>query len=179
MFFILSLTRLKDKRFGADGGQRQAAMDDLHTHRLESGTMKIDEVPQDDNKTYQGYGTKAMYALDGEGRYVKTTTSGWDVEEVVLRDVLDDFTRKAAEAKTRALAGLTSPIEYYLFKRLMDLSALSQAMGLAKWRIRRHLRPEIFRKLSDTLLGRYADIFRIDIDRLKHFKEICTGDDDS
>jgi hypothetical protein len=141
--------------------------------------MKVSEVPQDDNKTYQGYGTKAVYALNGQGRYTTATTSGWEVEEVVLRDVLDDFALRTADAKARVLEGKTSPIEYFLYKRLMDLSALAQAMGIAKWRVRRHLNPRIFRKLNDKLLGQYAVLFRIDIDRLKNFKENCDSDTDS
>ena len=61
--------------------------------------MKIEDVPQDDNPTFKGYGTKAVYAVDERGRYIKTATSGWDVEEVVLRDVLEDFDALAADAK--------------------------------------------------------------------------------
>ncbi|MBR9981008.1 MAG: hypothetical protein KFF50_08280 [Desulfatitalea sp.] len=141
--------------------------------------MKIDEVPQDDIPIFRGHGTKAIYALDKHGRYTKTTTSGWAVEELVLRDVLEDFELKAAAAKTRILQGVASPIEYFVNRRLMDLSALAQAMGIAKWRVKRHLKPGVFDKLNDALLQRYADLFRIDIATLKQFKEILARDPDS
>lgn len=141
--------------------------------------MKVEQVPQDDNETYQGFGTKAVYAVNGSGRYTKTKTSGWNVEEVVLRDVLADFERLAADARQRVLKGQTSPIEFFVYKRLMDLPALAHAMGMAKWRVRRHLKPKVFRKLSDKLLEQYADLFRIDVEVLKHFTENTTIDTDS
>ncbi|RJQ68930.1 MAG: hypothetical protein C4519_22205 [Desulfobacteraceae bacterium] len=133
--------------------------------------MKIKEVPQDDNKTFKGYGNKAVYALDENGRYTKIATSGWEVEEVVLRDVLADFEALAAEAKKRVREGKSSPLEYFIYKRLMDVSGLAQAMGIAKWRVKRHLKPKFFNKLNDKLLQRYAELLRIDITVLKNFKE--------
>lgn len=133
--------------------------------------MKIDEVPQDDNQTFKGYGTKAVYAVDEQGRYTKTATSGWAVEEVVLRDVLEDFDELAADAKRRALRGEVAPIEFFLYRRLMDLPSLARAMGLAKWRVRRHLKPKVFRKLNTARLQQYADLFRIDLSALTDFKE--------
>ena len=133
--------------------------------------MKIEDVPQDDNPTFKGYGTKAVYAVDERGHYTKTATSGWAVEEVVLRDVLEDFDALAADAKRRVLQGETSPIEFFLYRRLMDLPSLARAMGLFKWRVRRHLKPRVFKKLSVSRLQQYADLFRIDLSALTHFKE--------
>ena len=140
--------------------------------------MKIEEVPQDDNPTYRGHGTKAVYALDDEGRYVRTTTTGWEVEEVVLRDVLADFGEKARDARSRVLAGSTSPIEYFLYRRMMDLSSLAQLTGIARWRIRRHMRPAVFARLKPELLARYAEIFRIPVDHLTRFEENLPRDID-
>ena len=49
--------------------------------------MKISEVPQDDIKTLNGV-KKALYAVDDQGCYAKTTTGGWEAEEVVLNQVI-------------------------------------------------------------------------------------------
>jgi hypothetical protein len=133
--------------------------------------MKIKEVPQDDVKTFKGFGTKAMYALDENGRYTRTSTSGWAAEEVVLRDVVDDFAKLAQEAKTRVIRGETSPIEYYMNKYYMDLPALAKGMGLARWRVKRHFNPNVFNTLNHKMLQRYADFFNTDIDTLKNIKE--------
>jgi len=133
--------------------------------------MKIKEVPQDDTKTFKGFGTKAMYAVDETGKYTTTPTSGWEVEEIVLRDVVDDFAKLAKEAKSRVIKGETSPIEYYMNKYFMDLPALAAGIGLAKWRVKRHFNPKVFDKLSDKLLQRYADFFNMDVVDIKNIEE--------
>ena len=132
--------------------------------------MKIKEVPQDDNATFKGYGTKAVYAVDENVQYTRISTSGWEVEEVVLRDVVNDFEKLAQEAKARVVKGETSPIEYFMNKYFMDVPALAASMGLARWRVKRHLNPGVFNKLNAKLLQRYADFFQVDIDTLKNLK---------
>jgi len=133
--------------------------------------MKIKEVPQDNIKTFKGFGTKAMYAVDENGQYTTIPTSGWEVEEVVLRDVVNDFAKLAEEAKSRVIRGNTSPIEYLMNKYFMDLPALAAGMGLAKWRVKRHFNPKVFNKLNNEMLQRYADFFNLDAAELKNFKE--------
>ncbi len=114
---------------------------------------------------------KALYALDENGRYTRAQTTGWSVEEIVLQDALDDYDRKADEARSRIRAGESSPIEYFMYRRRMDLTTLAQAMGLFRWRVARHLKPCVFRRLDDDMLRRYAELFRIGVDSLKEFKE--------
>ncbi len=133
--------------------------------------MKIKEVPQDNIKTFKGFGTKAMYAVDENGQYATIPTSGWEVEEVVLRDVIDDFAKLAEEAKSRVIKGNTSPIEYYMNKYFMDLPALAAGMSLTKWRVKRHFNPKVFNKLNNEMLQRYAEFFNLDTADLKNFKE--------
>ena len=133
--------------------------------------MKIKEVPQDNIKTFKGFGTKAMYAVDENGQYATISTSGWEVEEVVLRDVIDDFAKLAEEAKSRVIKGNTSPIEYYMNKYFMDLPALAAGMSLTKWRVKRHFNPKVFNKLNNDMLQKYADFFNLDVEELKNFKE--------
>lgn len=133
--------------------------------------MKIKEVPQDNIKTFKGFGTKAMYAVDENGQYATIPTSGWEVEEVVLRDVIDDFAKLAEEAKSRVIKGNTSPIEYYMNKYFMDLPALAAGMSLTKWRVKRHFNPKVFNKLNNEMLQKYADFFNLDVEELKNFKE--------
>lgn len=132
--------------------------------------MRIDEVPQDNIRTLGGE-KKLLYALDDSGHYAGAATSGWEVEEVVLLDVLEDYDRKAEAARQRALRSESSPIEYFMYLRRMDAVTLAQAMGLFRWQVKRHLRPEIFRKLDPALIQRYADLFRIPPAALTRFGE--------
>ena len=133
--------------------------------------MKVKDIPQDDIKTFRGFGTKALYAVDENGQYTRSPTSGWEVEEVVLRDVVDDFAKSAEDAKSRVFRGETSPIEYYMNKNYMDLPALARGMGVAKWRVKRHFNPNAFDKLNQKMLERYADFFKIDVHTLKNIEE--------
>ncbi len=132
--------------------------------------MKLSEVPQDEIKTLQGV-KKALYALDDQGNYTRATTSGWEAEEIVLHQVIDDFEEKAVQAASRVRNNETSPIEYFMCRKWMDTLTLAQAMGLYHWQVKRHLKPAVFRKLDDKTLSEYARIFGISVDALKHFPE--------
>jgi len=130
--------------------------------------MKISEVPQDDIKTMQGE-KKALYAVDDQGHYTKTTTKGWEAEEIVLAQVIGDFEEKAREAATRVSNNETSPIEYFMYKNWLDPLTLAQAMGLYRWQVKRHFKPGVFKKLDGRVLSEYARIFRVSVDALMNF----------
>lgn len=132
--------------------------------------MKISEIPQDNIKTMRGE-KKALYALDDQGNYTRSTTSGWEAEEVVLTQVIDDFDQKAGAAALRVRKNETSPIEYFMYKKWMDPLTLAQVMGLYRWQVRRHFKPRIFKKLDEKTLGEYARIFGVSVDALKNFRE--------
>jgi hypothetical protein len=130
--------------------------------------MKISEVPQDDIKTLQGV-KKALYAVDDQGNYTRATTSGWEAEEIVLKQVIDDFEEKARQTAIRVRNNETSPIEYFMFKKWMDPLTLAQVMGLYRWQVKGHFKPAVFKKLSDKTLTEYARIFGVQVDALKNF----------
>ena len=132
--------------------------------------MKLSEVPQDDIKTLQGV-RKALYALDDQGNYTQAATSGWEAEEIVLHQVIDDFEEKAKQAASRVRNNETSPIEYFMYRKWMDTLTLAQAMGLYHWQVKQHLKPAVFKKLDDKALSEYARIFGISVDTLRHFPE--------
>lgn len=132
--------------------------------------MKVNEIPQDNIRTLAGE-KKLLYALDEEGRYTGATTTGWEVEETVLIDALEDYDRKAEEARQRVLKKQSSPIEYFMYMRRMDLTTLAQAMGLFRWQVKRHLKPGVFRRLDPALLQQYADLFRVPLPALTRFEQ--------
>jgi hypothetical protein len=136
----------------------------------EGKAMKVSEIPQDNVRTMQGE-KKALYALDDQGNYTRSTTSGWEVEEVVLTQVIDDFNEKAKEAALRVRNNETSPVEYFMYKRWMDPLTLAQATGHYRWQVKRHFKPRVFRRLADGTLKEYARIFGVSVDALKNFRE--------
>jgi hypothetical protein len=118
--------------------------------------MKKGEVPQQNAKAFMGH-SKLLYALDEKGRYVPAPSNGWEAEEIVLDQAIAEYQRQATDAWIRANAGATSALEYHMFRQRMDVVLLSQTTGYFKWRVRRHLKPGAFQKLSASTRARYAD----------------------
>ena len=122
--------------------------------------MEIDEVPQEGNATLAGL-RKAVYARDADNRIVSVASAGWEVEEIVTQQAADIFSAYTAAARARVLKGESSPLEYWMYARRMDLATFAQSSGIWRWRIRRHFRPAVFARLSPRMLDRYADALGI------------------
>lgn len=128
--------------------------------------MQIDEVPQENSHTFGGE-RKAVYATGSDGRYTMVPSTGSRVEELVTSQALDELARQRDEARARVEAGISSPLEYHMYERRMDLLTLAQSTGLFRWRVRRHLKPAVFAKLGPKLLQRYADALGLTIEALR------------
>lgn len=118
--------------------------------------MKKDEVPQDQARAFMGH-SKVLYAEDADGRYVAVPSNGWEAEEIVLDQAIAEFEQRAADAWQRARDGTGSTLEYHMYRERMDLVLLAQSTGYCKWRVRRHLRPGAFARLSPSCRARYAE----------------------
>jgi hypothetical protein len=128
--------------------------------------MLDSEVPQEGNSTLAGH-RKAVYARGDDGKLHIVQSAGWEVEEIVTRQAVEDLNRLAEDARQRVIAGQTSVLEYHMHKARMDVPLLSQVTGLWQWRIRRHFRPDIFAGLSAGLLQRYGDAMGLSVEQLK------------
>ncbi len=134
--------------------------------------MEKDQVPQD-KKIIHGEDNslvKVLYVTDKDGKYGTTQYAGWEAENIALSQAWDDIDEKIAGTKEKVIQGELSPIAYYMEKSLMDLPTLAQYVGYWKFRVKRHLRPGPFKKLSDNQLQRYAQVFNISLDDLKQFR---------
>ena len=128
--------------------------------------MDIDAVPQEDNATLGGH-RKAVYARDAAGRIVIAPSRGWEAEEIVTSHAVDTLVAQAEDARQRVRAGTASPLEYWMYACRMDVALLSQTSGFWQWRVRRHLQPAHFARLSATHLQRYADALGKTVDQLR------------
>ena len=117
--------------------------------------MNVDAVPQEGNATL-GSQRKAMYARAADGKMVIVASRGWEAEEIVTRHAVVVHETLAADARRRVEAGLTAPLEFWMYERRMDIALLAQSSGFWQWRVKRHLRPRTFVKLSGRQLARYA-----------------------
>ncbi len=128
--------------------------------------MDVDAVPQEGNRTMGGH-RRAMYARDKDGRMVIVPSRGGEVDETVTLQALGRIHELAEEAQARVLAGVSSPLEYWMYAQRLDFAQLAQVTGFWKWRIRRHLRPEVFAGLPLKVLERYAWVMGITVEQLK------------
>ena len=128
--------------------------------------MREEDVPQEGNAVLGGY-RKAVYAVGADGKLRIVESRGWEIEELVTQQAIDDLARRAEDARARVRAGLTSPLEYHMYRARMDVALLAQATGLWRWRVRRHFRPHVFSRLPDHLLRRYAEALGVGVEALQ------------
>ncbi|MDQ8022995.1 MAG: hypothetical protein REI94_14245 [Moraxellaceae bacterium] len=128
--------------------------------------MDLDAVPQEGNRTHAGL-RKAVYARDAQGRMVVAPSAGWEVEEIVTTQAVDAMAAEADAARLRVQQGTASTLEYWMSARRMDVALLAQSTGLWQWRVRRHLQPACFAKLSPALLERYAQALGLNPEQLQ------------
>ena len=119
--------------------------------------MRERDVPQEGNATLAGH-RKAVYAVGEDGKLRVVPSRGWEVEEVVTRQAVEDLERRAREAR--------SPLEYHMYRARMDVAMLAAAAGIWRWRVRRHLRPQVFVRLPARLRRRYAEALGVTLDAL-------------
>jgi hypothetical protein len=131
--------------------------------------MKKKDVPQDLSSL--GKITKEVcYATDESGKYTTELSKGWDVKITALDAAWDEIADRVEEARQKVLKGEASPLLYFMEKALMDISILADYSGFWKWQIKQHLKPEVFKTLSDKKLQRYAEVFNVSIAELKSMK---------
>lgn len=127
--------------------------------------MKVNEIPQDESKTYAGY-RKVMYATEN-GRYTTRPSSGWEDEEFVTKQAVTALEEATEAALAEVRLGNKSPLYFYMYHYRHDLVSLAQTTGLFKWQITRHFDPRRFAKLPEKTLIRYAEAFNLSLDDLK------------
>ncbi|MRI00805.1 hypothetical protein GH721_09730 [Kriegella sp. EG-1] len=130
--------------------------------------MKKDEVPQDESNLASANIKDMVYAVDENGDYTTELSTGWTPKTIALDNAIQIIEERIADAKKRVLENKTSPIEYYMEVHKMDLQILASYVGFWKWRVKRHFKPFVFKKLNKKKLQKYADVFEITIDQLKN-----------
>ena len=131
--------------------------------------MKKKDVPQDNSKMEAAKMTELLYITDENDNYTTANSKGWDAKNLALEESMALINERVEQAKKDFLAGKSSPIPYFMELNKMDYQILASYVGLWQWRVKRHSKPTIFKKLSDKILQKYADAFEITLDELKNF----------
>ncbi|MFZ2417851.1 MAG: hypothetical protein WAW22_04975 [Smithellaceae bacterium] len=109
---------------------------------------------------------KKYYKHDDNGQYVLEADAPW-AEKVSCALIISGDRAYLEEIRKAVLAGQKSPLCYYMEMRQMDPGILAKAAGIAAFRVKRHLRPEIFAKLKPSVLNRYTKALRVTLEELK------------
>ncbi len=133
--------------------------------------MDIKNVPQDEISTY-AKNKKAIYATGEDGEYQVIASSGWDVEGEATLQALNALQAQAIDAHQAVFCGDKSPLYYHMYAQRMDLIVLAQSIGAFQWRVKRHFNPDVFNKLSDKWIARYADALGLTSETLKKLPEL-------
>jgi hypothetical protein len=131
--------------------------------------MKKEEIPQDDgalNKLTK----EVVYATDASGKYTTDLSTGWEVKATALDVAWKDIEKRIEDARQKVLNNEASPVLYFMELRLMDIGIVSAYTGFWKWTIRQHLKPSVFKKMSDIKLQQYAYVFNVTLEELKTMK---------
>jgi len=130
--------------------------------------MEKDKVPQDKSNLTKNNVKELLYATDENGNYTTTLSTGWEPKTIALSNSIDEINERISEAKQQVLNGEASPIVYFMEVNKMDLTILASYVGMWKWRVKRHFKPDVFAKLTDKILKKYADTFEVSIEELKN-----------
>lgn len=121
--------------------------------------MRKNDVPQD--AALFGRWREIAYAVDEDGRVVLVPCAGWDPANVANLQAWEVIAEAVAEALRGIEAGELSPLAFHMAVNQMDVTLFADYVGMARWRVRRHLRPGVFPRLRPALRERYAAVFRI------------------
>lgn len=128
--------------------------------------MKTTEVPQDPS-VLDKFTKDVVYVVDESGSYTTHLSRGWEVKATALNLAWEDIEQRIADAKQKVLSGEASPVLFFMELRIMDPAIVAAYTGFWKWQVMRHLKPKVFKKLSDKKLQKYAEAFEVSIDDLK------------
>ena len=134
--------------------------------------MKKTDVPQEEESIHVGH-QRACYATDEQGRYVVVGSIGWGIEKIVNGQANDEVREQIAATLARVRRGEVSLLAYHMARRQMGIGMLAAYSGFSRLRIHWHLRPNVFARLSETILQRYAMALQLPLMELRN---LPTGD---
>ncbi len=133
--------------------------------------MKIKDLPQDPS-VLDKFTKDVVYGEDEKGNYTTGLSRGWQVKAEALNIAWEDIEQRINDAKQKVVNGEASPVLFFMELRLMDFPTITAYTGFWQWQVKRHIKPQVFKNLSDKKLKKYADAFAVSVDDLKNCKVI-------
>jgi len=131
--------------------------------------MKKQDIPQDESNLQSANMTEMLYVTDENNNYTTAQSIGWEAKKAALDESMALINERIEEAKHNVAKNIASPISYFMELNKMDVQVLAAYVNKWQWTVKRHFKPNTFKKLSDSTLKKYADTFGISVDELKNF----------
>ncbi|HOY32810.1 MAG TPA: hypothetical protein PKW80_13110 [Bacteroidales bacterium] len=115
-----------------------------------------------------------FYAEKEDGSYGPVEGGSYMIE-----NELDDFWFKKSHLektlRAQLLKGEISPVQYYMVLEEMTVAELADRSGVCKVRVKKHLKPEGFRKTHVSDLEKYAKAFDVPVANFFQIIETSSG----
>ena len=128
--------------------------------------MKINDVPQD-NGIIEDHVQEICYAVNKQGQYTLAHSLGWNAKNIVNDQAWELIFQEIKKIHEKVINNKLSPLAFHMTKNQMDPELLGKYVSIAKWRVKRHLKPNVFKRLCESMLKNYADLFNITVEELK------------
>jgi hypothetical protein len=135
--------------------------------------MKTDDVPQDQGMI-DGNRHEICYAVDEQGRYVLSPSRGWEPKNVANQQAWELIREEVEATLAKIRAGKLSPLAYHMVRNQMSVGLLAKYVPYGRLRVRWHLRPAVFERLTPQELKPYADLFEVQPEALKKLPQSCS-----
>jgi hypothetical protein len=119
------------------------------------------------NEAYGKY-RELLYSEYADGKFETSVGYHGEADRTTLQQAWDLFNDRIEAARQKVKAGDASPILYYMEKNLVTPMDLSMHADIMVWRVKRHLKPKVFKRLSEKTLKKYAQAFNISLDQLQN-----------
>jgi hypothetical protein len=129
-----------------------------------------------DNDLIYKYNRELFYHFDKEKGFTQKVDYQNPDNQIIIKQSWDAAEQRLEEARQRVIAGIASPVAYHMERILMEVPMLAAYMELPKWRVKRHLKPRVFKKLKTAHLEKYASIFEITVDELTNPEFLKSND---
>jgi hypothetical protein len=128
----------------------------------------VKDQPENTNELIYTYNRELFYHFDREKGFTQEVNYQNPNNQVIIKQSWDVAAQRLEEVKELVIIGKLSPVAYFMEKILMEVPMLAAYMEIPKWRVRRHMKSKVFKKLKPELLDKYAGVFGITVEELRN-----------
>lgn len=114
----------------------------------------------------------SIYAVDDDGKFIAVRSVGWNVTNFLSIQAMEEDRSKIISEMEAVKQGRLSPLGVHMIAHGLNPASLAKASGIGWLKVRLHLRPWFFNRMSVDDNRRYAEVFSIDPSRLREFPEL-------